>query len=291
MRTWWRSLRAYSFPATIIPIVCAALIVRWRQPEALAWAGFALMLLAGLLLHAGVNVLNDYHDFQRGLDTVATQGGSGVLTKGLIKPATLRRWGIGYLAAGSLAGLSLAWLISWWLLLPSFLGLLGSYFYSHAHGYKYIGLGEPLVFLLMGPLLFCSAIVAAGGVFNGQALLLSLPFAFLVTAIMLVNNIRDSADDHAAGVPTLPVRLGDRAAKAIYALLLLAAPIATVIYSLCGLLPPKTLLASLTLLPAILLARRVALAASPYTSLSHSPQQTALLYLLYGGALALLISY
>ncbi len=279
---WWRSLRAYSFTATLIPVVCAALAA-WRVGgHAVSLPACALMLAAALLLHAGVNALNDYYDFILGFDTAAAAGSSGVLAAGLVAPGRLWRWGMSYLAAGAAAGAWLAWLRGPWILALGACGWLGAAFYSHRRGYKYRGWGEPAVFALMGPILFCAAYLAAGGRLEPRALWLSLPFACLVTAIMLVNNLRDLEMDRAAGFRTLPARIGPRAAKGLYGALLAAPPLLTALFALRGHAPRLALLALAAVVPAAALIHRVCRAAPPYASLADAPQQTAALYLLFG---------
>ena len=55
------------------------------------------------------------------------------------------------------------------------------------------------------------------------ALAASLPVGFLVTAILVVNNLRDIETDRAAGKRTLAVRLGAAATRREYATLVAGA--------------------------------------------------------------------
>lgn len=279
---WWHSLRAYSFTATLIPVVCAVLVA-WRVGGyPISLFASALLLVAALLLHAAVNTLNDYYDFILGFDTDVALGSSGVLVSGLIAPWRLLRWGRVYLAAGMVVGMGLVWLRGPWILVMGTCGWLGAAFYSHRRGYKYRGWGELSVFFLMGPLLFSAAYLAASGRLALRALALSLPFACLVTAIMLVNNLRDLEMDRAAGFRTLPARIGPRVTKILYGVLLMAPPILMALYAFYGVVPRLSLLALATLIPSTMLVGRVGRAPPPYASLADAPQQTATVYLLFG---------
>ncbi len=279
---WWRALRAYSFTATILPVACGWLAA-WRVGGApFAPAAGALTLATALLLHAGVNLLNDYYDFMLGFDAPDAPGSSGLLTQSLAQPAYLLRWGRGYLAAGAAAGVALALWRNPWLLAPGAGGWLGAFFYSHPRGFKYRGWGEPLVFLLMGPMLFASAWVAAGAAPTLRTLAFSLPCGCLVTAILLVNNLRDLEMDRHAGFRTLPARLGMCAAQGLYLALLTAALLLPPLFVLAGWLPRLVLVVLAAAPPAARLGLRVFRARPPFTELARAPEQTAGLYLFFG---------
>ena len=284
----WRALRAYSFTATIIPVVCASLTAARIGGTAISINMCAWMLVSALLLHAGTNLLNDYYDYTLGFDSAAAVGSSGLLVAKIVAPAYFWRWGMGYLAAGAVVGLALAaTLHNPWLVVLGAFGWLGAFFYSHNHGYKYKGWGEPLVFLMMGPILFCSAYLVASGRCDLRALWVSLPFGCWVASVLLVNNLRDLDMDGGAGFRTLPARIGSGAAKGLFAVLVTSAFALPGLYVYIGWLPRAVLLTGGALIPAAALVRRVCKAQPPYESLAKAPEMTAALYLLYGVLFAL----
>ena len=276
-QNWARALRAYSFTATVIPVLCAFLSAR-AQGLPVAWTLLPLMLFCALLLHAGVNLLNDYYDFVLGFDTAEARGSSGLLTEGIVRPEYMRRRGRFYIFAGASAGLLLAAARGWPLLLMGIAGLAGAWFYSHRKGYKYKGLGEPFVFVLMGLLLFGGAFYTATGTITLGAVWPALACGCLVTAILLVNNLRDIQMDGQAGFTTLPIRIGATRTKNLYAALVVTALIAT---CAAGIFLP--------LLSLPLAWRRihsVQTATEPSHDLADAPQQTAAFYLIFGVLLA-----
>ncbi len=276
-QNWARALRAYSFSATIIPVVCAFLSAH-AQGLPVEWRLFPLMLFCALLLHAGVNLLNDYYDFVLGFDTAAARGSSGLLTGSVVRPEYMLHWGRFYLFTGAAAGLLLAAVRGWPLLLTGIAGLAGAWGYSCRCGYKYKGLGELFVFVLMGPLLFGGAFFSATGTITASAVWPALSCGCLVTAILLVNNLRDIKMDSAAGFRTLPMRLGAAGTKKLYTALIMTAFIATSAAGVC--LP-------LLSLPVAWRRVRTVLAAGEFeTGLAAAPQQTAGLYLIFGVLLA-----
>ncbi len=90
--------------------------------------------------------------------------------------------------------------------------LLGGYLYTGGpKGYKYLALGDVLVFLLMGPLMVVGSYYALTGGLTLTVFLASLPVGSLVAAIMAINNHRDAATDREAEVRTLSNVIGFRA--------------------------------------------------------------------------------
>lgn len=288
MRTltlWARSLRAYSFTATLIPAVCADLYARAIGAETNALL-FALMLLCALLLHAAVNVLNDAYDYLLGFDTDQACGSSGLLLEGDVTPEWMLGWGRFYLGCAAVGGGILVAIRGWPLLVAGACGLAGAAFYSHPKGYKYKGLGEPLVFLLMGPLLFGSALVATAGVLPAGAFWPAMACGCWVSSILLVNNVRDMEMDRAGGFVTLPMRIGVERAVRLYGGLIGAAFVLVALPVVLGAAPLWRLL-PLGLIPwAARRIRAVHEGVPPAGDLRCAPQQTAALYLLFGLLLA-----
>lgn len=282
---WWRALRAYSFTATIIPVTVAFLFAH-AQGLPVAWPLFSLMLMFALLLHAGVNVLNDYYDFVLGFDTAEASGSSGLLTMGIVQPAYMLRWGRFYILTGAAAGLLLTALRGWPMLLPMLAGTAGAWFYSNRAGYKYKGLGEPFVFILMGPLLFDSAFYTATGTLTAGAVWPATACGCLVTAILLVNNLRDIAMDSKANFITLPMRIGIRRTKQVYVLLIATAFLMPIGMLTAGHLRAPVLLSLLCLPVAARQVKTVLLATRLPVELANGPQRSAALYLMFGLLLA-----
>ena len=69
---YWLATRPAFFSASVIPAVVGALAAH-EQGHALQWGLLLLTVLGIMLVHAGVNVLNDYFDEQNGTDRRNTQ--------------------------------------------------------------------------------------------------------------------------------------------------------------------------------------------------------------------------
>ena len=75
---WVQAVRAFSFTASVIPVLLGGLFALGAQGTK-AWYLLPLAVLGGLLLHAGTNLINDYYDFKNGVDRECSYGSSGVL--------------------------------------------------------------------------------------------------------------------------------------------------------------------------------------------------------------------
>jgi 1,4-dihydroxy-2-naphthoate polyprenyltransferase len=278
---WWRSLRAYSLPMTMLPVLCAFLYAR-AAGYAVQWILFPLILLSATLLHAGTNLLNDHYDYTLGFDTDEAVGSSGVLQEKLVPENYMIFYGRLYLALGCLFWLPLIRFRGLPMFLIGIIAVCGAYFYSHPRGYKYKGIGEPAVFLLMGPLLFTASAYTAAGTCPPYSFIPACALGCLVTAVLLVNNIRDEQMDRSAGFVTLPMRLGSSASRRLYLLLIAGAMLIPPLLFLSGHLEWPVLLPLLSLPPALRIGSKVRAAEHPAAELKTGPQQTAQLYFVYG---------
>jgi 1,4-dihydroxy-2-naphthoate octaprenyltransferase len=243
-RLWLRATRPHSFYASLVPLLvggaCAALEQRFSP------AMFVLALAAALAIQAGANLVNDYFDWRSGADAVGPSG--RILREKLLSPAHVLAVGLACLGLGSLAGLLIVARVGWPILVLGLMGVPLAYAYT-APPLKlaYRGLGEAVVFVLMGPLMVLGAYLIHGGDSRlATALAGSLPVGCLVAGILQVNNIRDIDLDRASGKLTLAARLGRAGARREYDLLLAAAYLGVPVSVALGLLPWPALLALAT---------------------------------------------
>jgi len=104
---WFRVIRVRFLLASIIA-VSTALSLNWWLNSSFDIFDAVLTFAGVLALHASVDLLNDFWDFKRGIDTATKRtkmsGGTGVLPEGLLNPTTVYRAGIIFLIIGSLIG-------------------------------------------------------------------------------------------------------------------------------------------------------------------------------------------
>jgi len=131
---------------------------------------------------------------------------------------TVRTYRRGWLRSDLVAGMVLAGLSSWWLLVVGAACLLAAWFYTGGRSpYGYRGLGEVSVFVFFG-------LVATVGTTYVQALEVTVVSVLagtgcgsLACALLVANNLRDRPKDEDVGKRTLAVRLGDRRTRLLYA--------------------------------------------------------------------------
>jgi 1,4-dihydroxy-2-naphthoate octaprenyltransferase len=284
---WWRGARPFSFTASVVPALVAAAWVLWRR-EAGAWELFPLVVACSLLFHAGTNYISDYHDFVRGVDRPGTKGSSGVLLEGLLRPEQVRRAAIVCFGLGVALGLVFVVTRGTVMLAIGAAGLAGGWLYCGGpRGYKYVALGDLLVFVLMGPLMVVGAHVALTGRVAAGPALVAIPVGLLVTGILAGNNLRDIRDDRGVGVHTVATLLGHRGAVAWYVALVVGAYAALPVLAWAGQLPWTSMLAVLSAPIAVGNVRTVLASREGDPAIDVMDMRTAQLHLAFSVLLAI----
>ncbi len=279
---WVQAIRPFAFPASITPVlVAASLAYSYGLP--CDWMLLPVILACAMLFHAGTNVVSEYFDFKKGVDRDETFGSSRVLVEGLLSPDQVLRGGIALFAFGCLLGVILLAARGWPMLAFAIVGLLGGVFYTGAPvGYKYRGMGDFMVFLLMGPLMVTGAFYALTGTLSDHPAWVSLPVGFLVAAILNANNIRDIAHDRKAGIVTVEVLMGPALSKGLYLALVGMAYVSVPFMVLRGTLHPLSLMVIVSL-PLAMHTATVLLSGGPANrEFLALDVQTARLHLCFG---------
>ncbi len=222
LKAWWMAARPKTLTAALVPVGVGTGLAyghgvgRWLP---------ALAALGGaLLIQIGTNLANDYYDFKKGADTAERLGPVRVTQSGLIAPGTVLAGALGCFGLAILSGIYLVTVGGWPIVIIGLTSVLCGYAYTGGpFPLAYHGLGDVFVFVFFG-------LVAVMGTYYVQALSVSgvaawaaVPVGALGTALLAVNNLRDGPTDAKAGKRTLVVRLGARAGKAEYLLMLVAA--------------------------------------------------------------------
>lgn len=189
----------------------------------LDWVAYVLSVLGVVFLHAGTNAVNDYFDFKNRVDTTEVPGGfsneSRVLIQKLLSPQQVLGIGLALFALSLPIGIYLTWAKGLPVLMIGMLGFLAGFFYTaNPISFKYVALGEPMVFLMWGPLMVSGAYYVQARELSAQAIWVSIPFGILVALILLANNIRDIQYDGQVGIKTIATVLGKHQALQLYQL-------------------------------------------------------------------------
>jgi 1,4-dihydroxy-2-naphthoate octaprenyltransferase len=250
-------------------------------------AGPALAcLVAALLLQIGSNIANDYFDHLKGADTPDRIGPLRVTAGGLLSPAEVRGGMVAVFGLAAAIGVYLIAVGGWPIFVVGVAAILAAVAYTGGpKPFGYMGLGDVAVFIFFGPVAVVGSYYVQTLTLTPTAIIASLPVAALITAILVVNNLRDMDTDRRAGKITLAVRFGRDGARLEYAALLFASYLALALLWLSGGSP--WLLLPFATLPLALRLLDVVRTATDGPTLNHALAGTARLSLLFALALAL----
>ena len=285
-----RATRPLYLPTSVVPAAAGALAAI-GDPDALWWL-MPVALLALLLVHAGTDVVNDVEDHASGVDPPEKLDNSRVFTTGLLSVREGRALGAALFAAAAALGLAIALLTGPAVLVYGAVGSLGGYLYTAPPvAYKRLGLGDPLIVLLMGPLMTQGAHSAVtGDWFHAPAFVCGFMPGLLIAAVLQGNNASDIPADARAGVRTLAVRLGFRRARGLYLGSLAAAYLIPPVLLATGLFGWPILIALVTLPLAAARARQALEATGEgHPALATLAPRTAQLHLVASASLVLAV--
>lgn len=172
-----------------------------------------LTLLLAMLVHAGVNVLNDYFDALNGTDAANTErlypftGGSRFIQNGVLTLKQTAYFGYSLLGISISGGLWLSWQVGYGLLLIGIVGVFVGWAYSSVQPrLNARGLGELCV--MVG---FLGVVIGADYVqrhtFSFQPMIIGMAYALLATNLLYINQFPDRKADAMVGKHNLVVRL------------------------------------------------------------------------------------
>ena len=250
---WLEGARPRTLPAAIAPVAVGAGLAAW-------YAAFdallsLLALVVAIALQVGVNYANDYSDGVRGTDDVrvgpARLVGGGLKPAGAVKRAAFLSFGVALVAGGVLV-----LLVGWELIPVGVASVLAGWFYTGGpKPYGYLGLGEVFVFVFFGLVATAGTTYVVAERLTATAWIAGSAAGALACALLVVNNLRDIPTDREVGKRTLAVRLGERATRGFYVLLLVAAMVLVVVLGLSG--DPWALLGLVGVVPAVPAVRAV----------------------------------
>jgi len=219
---WWEAARPKTLWAAVSPVfIGIALAFNANELHVLS---AALALTGAILIQIGTNYYNDLADFQKGADSVDRQGPRRMVQAGMVTESEMRRATVLVFGLAVLSGVYLMVRGGWPILGIGVSSILFGLAYTGGRfSLAYLGIADGFVLIFFGP-------VAVAGTYFVQTLswspmvwIAGLAPGFLAVSILLVNNIRDRAQDSIAGKKTLIVRLGRAFGQALYAFCILAA--------------------------------------------------------------------
>ncbi|MFT4571827.1 MAG: 1,4-dihydroxy-2-naphthoate octaprenyltransferase [Hyphomicrobiaceae bacterium] len=202
------------------------------------WGLFSLALLGLVIAHAANNMINDYFDLEGGVDTdgyARTLYAPHPILSNLISKQGL----LAAIAISNLVDLAILAVIAsvrgWGVVGFALAGLFISVFYvAPPLKLKHRGLGEPGVAIVWGPLMIGGTYLVTTGLIPAWVLLASLPYALLVTTVLIGKHVDKHDSDKAKGIHTLPVLMGTDLSLTVNCWLMGLFFVTTVVMALAG---------------------------------------------------------
>jgi 1,4-dihydroxy-2-naphthoate octaprenyltransferase len=222
--TWVKGGRPRTLAAAVAPVIVGTALAGTH----VIFARAGLALIVSLSLQIGVNYSNDYSDGIRGTDSDRI-GPIRIVASGLATPAAVKKAAFIAFAISGVAGIALAGMSSWWLILVGAAAILAAWTYTGGKTpYGYNGFGEISVFTFFGLVATMGTYFVQTQTLTLRSLAAAIPIGALSCAILAINNIRDRAKDALVGKHTLAVYFGEKGSRNFFALLLLLAHVAAI---------------------------------------------------------------
>ena len=288
LKVWLMATRLPTLPAAVVPVLVGtgvALHDGIRAPYQTLAA-----LFGALAIQVGANFANDLSDFRRGADTEERLGPVRVTQQGLLSERQVTMGVIVAFLFASLAGLYLTYVAGWPVIAMGLACMLAAVTYTGGPWpFGYRGLGDLVVFLFFGVLAVTGTYFVEVGHVTPAVFAASVPVALTVTAILVVNNVRDIDTDRVAGKRTLAVYLGRRLARAEFVLIVAGAYLTAAALWRSGGFSAWVVLSWLSI-PAAIMPVMAVLQRTEGPPLNRALRATARLHLIFGVLLAIGLS-
>jgi 1,4-dihydroxy-2-naphthoate octaprenyltransferase len=211
---WVAGSRPRTLPNSIVPVAVGTGVAIGY--DHFVWWRALLALFVSLLLQIGVNYANDYSDGIRGTDEVRV-GPMRLVGSKVAPPKQVLIAAFGCFALAAVAGLVLAAVTTWWLVLIGAVAIAAAWFYTGgSRPYGYRALGELSVFVFFGLVSVVGTAYVQLETLPWAAWVAAVPVGLLSCSMLVVNNLRDIPTDATSGKRTLAVLLGDGRTRLLY---------------------------------------------------------------------------
>jgi 1,4-dihydroxy-2-naphthoate octaprenyltransferase len=277
---WLHAARPATLPAAAVPVVVGtASAIGFTQVHPLT---FTAALTASVLIQIGTNFSNDYFDHRHGTDTEVRLGPIRLIQSGTVSAEGVLWAAIASFGLAALIGLYLIYVGGLPILVIGLLSILSGIAYTGGPWpLGYHGLGDLFVFIFFGLIAVCGSAYLQTGHVTARTLSAAIPVALLVTAILVVNNLRDVDTDCRTGKNTLAVLIGKRRTRLQYAAFVLGAFLAPPLMWLAQACSPWCWLTWLTL-PLALRVVWTLCSGAEGSALNLALKRTGQLHLLFG---------
>jgi len=216
LSVWIRVIRLKFLLASVIAVFLG-LAISWNITNEFNVIHAVLTMIGVVSLHVSVDLLNDYWDFKRGIDTntqrTGMSGGTGVLPEELLKPSQVYKAGIGFLIFGGVVGGFFVFTFGITIAIILSFAILSIYFYST----KLVNWGLAEVFVAIK-----GTMIVLGTFYIQTNQILEIPiFAGIVVGVLsatvlFITSFPDHDADKQKGRRTLVILFGKEKASVAY---------------------------------------------------------------------------
>jgi 1,4-dihydroxy-2-naphthoate octaprenyltransferase len=262
----WIALRPLSLTLAIASTTLG-IVIAYKEgsvlPENLYMNLFKIFLvtLGGVLVQGGANLVNDFFEGSFKYKRPETKTYKFLKYQRTKFDLLVFAFSMACFGGTALIGLYLLYVTDIKLIYVGIAGIIGSYAYTgEPIVYKKRGLGTPLSFLLMGPLMVLGAYFVFTGKYAWNPVIISTPAALMIPLMMLSNELRDFERDKKLGLKTLVVKIGSKPGRILYFTMLVTAYGLTTALVLLDRMPFAALLVYATLPIAVKAYKKVSAA-------------------------------
>lgn len=240
---WLIATRSAVTLVTVYSCIIAGILA--ARDNHFSWVPFLVVTLGLFIAHGTNNILNDYTDYNRGVDVgnyFRTQYGVHPLVQKFWDNKTSIRW---FIVSGFLATLAGAYALIYTGFSTTTIGLFAFgavVLLAYTYPFKYWGLGELMIFLIWGPILIAGVYFVLTQNWDWMVALAGVPFGLGVASINIAKHIDKHDPDKAKGVGTFPVRVGEAAARRVNQISIVLIYLVTLYLVLVGYFTPAMLI-------------------------------------------------
>jgi len=197
--------------------VSLGLAISWNITNELNVIHGILTLIGVVSLHVSVDLLNDYWDFKRGIDTTTQRtkmsGGTGVLPEGLLESSVVYKVGIGFLIFGGVIGGFFVFTFGITIAIILAFAILSIYFYST----KLVNWGLAEVFVaIKGTMIVLGTFYIQTNQIIEIPILAGIVVGVLSAVVLFITSFPDHDADKEKGRRTLVILFGKKNSSLAY---------------------------------------------------------------------------
>ena len=223
LSSWLRAIRVRFLLASVIAVSNGLAVAYWKYGQ--IDIAYAALTYAGVVcLHASVDLLNDYWDHKRGIDSTTTRtkfsGGTGVLPENILTPRAVYAAGMIFLILGAAIGTYFVFVRGITIALILGFAVVAIYFYSTS--IVNAGLGELFV-AIKGTMIVLGTFYVQTAVIDFAAIYVGAIVGILSATVLFLNSFPDYEADRSKGRRTLVIILGKSTGTKIFPIIVAAA--------------------------------------------------------------------